>query len=253
MRRRDFLRSATLAGAAGLAAMRPCRAAAEPPPETTKLRIHQGPNICTAPQVVADALLRAEGFTGLEYIRGSGGTAGLASGEIHIAVTGAAGLVRRVDEGQPLVILAGSHVGCYELFATGRVRALRDLKGKTIAVDGIRTERHLVVSMVLALMGMDPKRDVTWVEHPPAKSIDLLAEGKIDAVLAFPPEPQELRARGIGHVILNTTRDRPWSQYFCCIVASNREFVRKHPIAAKRALRAILKAGDLCAVEPERS
>ena len=252
MRRRDFLRNATLAGAAGLAAMRPSRAAAEPPPETTKLRINQSINICTAPQVVAEALLRAEGFTDLEYVR-AGGPAGLASGESHIAVTGAAGLVRRVDEGQPLVILAGSHVGCYELFATGRIRALRDLKGKTIAVDGIRTERHLVVSIVLAHMGMDPKRDVTWVEHPPAKSIELLAEGKVDAVLAFPPEPQELRARGIGHVILNTTRDRPWSQYFCCIVASNREFVRKHPIATKRALRAILKAGDLCAVEPERT
>ena len=124
MRRRDFLRNATLAGAAGLAAVRPCRAAAEPPPETTKLRIHQGNNICAAPQVVAEALLRAEGFTDLEYIRGRGrgGPAGLIAGDIHMAVTGAAALVRRVDEGQPLVILAGSHVGCYELFATGYFR-----------------------------------------------------------------------------------------------------------------------------------
>ena len=47
--------------------------------------------------------------------------------------------------------------------------------------------------------------------------------------------------------------DRPWSQYFCCMVASSREFVRKHPVATKRALRAILKATDICALEPDRA
>jgi NitT/TauT family transport system substrate-binding protein len=46
--------------------------------------------------------------------------------------------------------------------------------------------------------------------------------------------------------------DRPWSQYFCCMTIGNREFVRQHPVATKRALRAILKATDLCALNPER-
>ena len=81
----------------------------------------------------------------------------------------------------------------------------------------------------------------------------LLAEGKIDAYLGFPPEPQELRARKIGHVVVNSGRDRPWSQYFCCVVGGNREFVKKHPVATKRAVRAILKAASLCALEPERA
>jgi len=63
---------------------------------------------------------------------------------------------------------------------------------------------------------------------------------------------QELRAKQIGHVVVSSTVDRPWSQYFCCMVAGHREFVRKHPVATKRAVRAILKATDLCAREPER-
>jgi NitT/TauT family transport system substrate-binding protein len=54
-------------------------------------------------------------------------------------------------------------------------------------------------------------------------------------------------------VIVNTAVDRPWSQYFCCILAGNREFVRKHPVATKRVTRAILKAADLCAAEPARA
>ena len=37
------------------------------------------------------------------------------------------------------------------------------------------------------------------------------------------------------------------------MVTGNREFVRKHPVATKRALRAILKATQVCALEPERT
>ena len=34
------------------------------------------------------------------------------------------------------------------------------------------------------------------------------------------------------------------------MLAGNREFVRNNPVAAKRALRAILKAADFCASDP---
>jgi NitT/TauT family transport system substrate-binding protein len=34
------------------------------------------------------------------------------------------------------------------------------------------------------------------------------------------------------------------------MLGGNREFVRRHPVATKRAMRAILKAADLCAAEP---
>ena len=64
---------------------------------------------------------------------------------------------------------------------------------------------------------------------------------------------QEMRARGLGRVVVDTTKDRPWSQYFCCMMVGNREFVRKHPVATKRAMRAILKSTDLCALEPDRA
>jgi len=62
-----------------------------------------------------------------------------------------------------------------------------------------------------------------------------------------------MRARRIGHVIVNTAVDRPWSQYFCCLLEAYRENVRKNPVATKRALRAILKRRDVCATEPERA
>src|SRR5205823_6983422 len=97
------------------------------------------------------------------------------------------------------------------------------------------------------------QKDIHWVTYPTAESAQILTEGKVDALVGFPPVPQELRAKKIGHVIVNSAVDRPWSQYFCCIAAGNREFVHKHPVATKRALRAILKATDVCAFEPERA
>jgi NitT/TauT family transport system substrate-binding protein len=36
------------------------------------------------------------------------------------------------------------------------------------------------------------------------------------------------------------------------VVAANRQFVAQHPVATKRALRAFVKAADMCAREPER-
>jgi len=83
--------------------------------------------------------------------------------------------------------------------------------------------------------------------------MDLFTSGKVDAFLGFPPDPQELRAQHIGRVIVNSAVDRPWSQYFCCMLAGNRAFVRKYPVATKAVLRAIVKAADLCATEPARA
>ena len=53
--------------------------------------------------------------------------------------------------------------------------------------------------------------------EPDSSVMELFAGGTVDAFLGFPPEPQELRARKIGRVILATAVDAPWSQYFCCI------------------------------------
>ena len=82
----------------------------------------------------------------------------------------------------------------------------------------------------------------------------LFLEGKTDAFISFAPQPQEMRAKGIkAKVIVDTAEDKPWSQYFCCMISTNREFMNRNPIATKRALRAMLKAADLCAQEPERA
>jgi NitT/TauT family transport system substrate-binding protein len=254
--RRRLLVGLTLAGMAGLLGMRPRPVTAEPPPETTRLRLVWNVGaICVAPEYMAEALLQAEGFTEVQYVKKENLLAkqtALAGGEVDLTLHFSVPFLLQLEAGDPLVLLAGVHVGCFELFGTERVRAIRDLKGKTVAVNGLGAPDHMFLASMAAYVGLDPRQDITWVAYPPVEAVRLLTEGKIDAFLAFPPFAQELRAQRIGHVVVSSTVDRPWSQYFCCMVAGHREFVRQHPVATKRAVRAILKATNICALEPER-
>jgi NitT/TauT family transport system substrate-binding protein len=236
-----------LAGAAGLLHAPPSRAA-EGALETTTVRIAKIGAICLAPQYVSEELLRAEGFTDIRYVE-TGNLIGpaIGRGEADFSTAFAIDPIQAIDAGAPIVVLAGVHVGCYELFAKPDIRRITELKGKSVAADS-----PLLLQLMAAQVGLDPANDIHWVTgtDPSFNPLELFAEGKIDAFLGFPPNPQELRARHIGHVIVSTAVDRPWSQYFCCMLMGTRQYVRNHPVATKRAMRAILKAADLCATDP---
>lgn len=250
--RRRFVRATAAAGALGFA---PSLRAAEPPPETTRVRLVRDPSVCLAPLVVAEELLHQEGFRDVSYVaigEAQASASLLGSGAADFGMDAVPVLIMGLEAGERMTILAGVHVGCYELFAVPRIRTMRDMKGATIAITQERDDRHAFVASMLTHVGLNPRRDVKWVTQSGEGAMRSLAEGKIDAFLGFPPEPQELRARKIGHSLLNILTDRPWSQYFCCMLTGNREFVRKHPIATRRAMRAILKANAICAAEPQR-
>src|SRR5439155_4084400 len=187
--------------------------AGEGAPEITSVRIQKSPSICNAPRYVAQELLRAEGFTDIRYVS-------VPSGPVTV---------------------------------NEDVHSIADLRGKAIGVDALGSPQHMFLAPIAAHVGIDPSKDINWVVSPSVKPMQLFSDGKLDGFLGLPPEPQELHARRVGHVIVDSTVDRPWSQYFCCMLAGHREFVRKYPIATKRVTRAILKASDLGATEPARA
>lgn len=253
--RREFIRQAGIFGAAGTLGPVSSALASEPPPETKRIRLMQIGGICVAPQYVAETILPSEGFSDVQYVKETGPGQiypRLAAGDVDISMAFLAPFVVQVEKNAPIVMLAGVHPGCYELFTTGGIKGITELKGKKISVPEVGGAHQLFISTILSHVGLDPQRDVQWViQKTAAESIRALAEGNVDALVGFPPVPQELRAKKIGQVILNSTADKPWSQYFCCVIAGNRDFVKKNPIATKRAIRAILKGNHVCANEPE--
>ena len=251
--RRRFLGGLTVAGMGGFLSLTPRRVAAEPPPETTRLRVKKDPALCEVPLAVAEELLQGEGFAEVQYVRVpvTAMFDKLAAGEIDLGLQAIPHAMRRLEAGDPLVFLAGVHVGCFELFGHTHVRAIRDLKGKVVVVPTLGGNAHTLIASMAAYVGLDPQQDITWVAQSGRETMQFFIDGRADAFMGFPPQPQELRARQIGQVVVSTTTDRPWSQYFCCLLMANRAFVRHHPAATKRAVRAFLKASEVCALEPE--
>jgi NitT/TauT family transport system substrate-binding protein len=252
--RRDFLASASLAMAAGLLSPRGSLAAASPP-ETTMVRLPRFfPAACEIPEYVADELLRAEGFTDVRFVEGESGvdsSVWLARGELDFDWNYAATHIASIEAGVPITVLAGIHSGCLELAGKDSVHNIAELRGKRVGVYTSSSAPHVMVTLMAAYIGPDPTRDIEWVTNYDTTSLQLFVDGKIDAFLAIPPEPQYLRDRGIGRTILATAVDAPWSQYYCCMLAGSGEYVRTYPVTTKRVLRALLKAVDLCVSEPQ--
>jgi NitT/TauT family transport system substrate-binding protein len=227
--RRHFLASLSAAGAASVLGARRSLAG-DGPPEVTTIRLAKIPGICIAPQYAVEDLLRTEGFTEVRYVADEAGrhAESMARGELDFSLNFAAPLVLSIDAGDPVTVVAGVHSGCFELFAHQSIRSVLELKGKSVGVQGLGSIPHVFLAVMATYVGLDPVNDVKWISSPSVRPKELFAAGQIDAFLGFPPEPQELRARNIGHVILNSAVDRPWSQYFCCLLSGNRDFIQEH-------------------------
>jgi NitT/TauT family transport system substrate-binding protein len=246
-----------LAGTAALIGLKPEISAAEPPPETTTLRLRVWRPSCWAPFHVAEPLLREEGFTDVQYVMGPGPKYPemLKDGLVDLSPEFAGlNLYNMERHNPPIKILSGLHVGCYALVGSKRINSVTDLKGKTVWTGSVKNNGpHIFFSVIVSYVGLDPRKDINYVWVKKDEAMRLFREGKIDAFMSFPPGPQELMDKGIGRLLVDTNVDRPWSQYFCCMISGHRDFVEKNPIATKRALRAILKANDICARDPEHA
>lgn len=245
-----------LAAGVGGAMLKPGGAEADAPLETTTIRLirdRQFPVLCYAPQYVAEQFLKMEGFEDIQYVSlgddGSYANA-LIDGTADLSAALGVDWVMPIARGEPITVLSGMHAGCVEIFANDNVDTVQDLKGKRIAVHGLGSPERYLLSSILAYIGYKDE-DVEWVFAHPNDWMGLLTSGKIDAMATFPPLNYIMHDQEIGHVILNTTTDNPWRHYFCCMVAANSDFVKQSPVAAKRVLRAILKANQLCSETPE--
>jgi NitT/TauT family transport system substrate-binding protein len=251
--RRSFLAGLSATGVAGILGGSGAFAA-EGELETTSIVFVNAPGLCIAPQYIAEELLRAAGFTDLRYLEslpGLDATRKLADGKVDFCLDFQTGYILPLDEGAPIKVLSGVHVGCYELFAQDGIQSIVDLKGRRVGIgQGYGSDPHVFASVMATYVGLDPKRDIAWFPSS-VEPYKLFVEGKIDAFVAFPPEGQRLRTEKVGHVLVNSLIDRPWSQYFCCMLATRAEFAEAYPVATKRVLRAILKAADICAADPE--
>ncbi|WP_331371295.1 ABC transporter substrate-binding protein [Sinorhizobium chiapasense] len=251
--RRTFLAGVTAAVSAELLKVRPSSAAAEQAPETTTVRLGRftdGP-YCWAALFLAGELMRADGITDVRYVPGDttvDNTEWLTSAVTDFDFNMPSMHIRSIESGAPIKMLTGVHTGCWELRGNDRVNSVADLRGKRVGIWAFNDHPHVFLSLMINYVGLDPVREIEWVLG--ASPMQDFIEGKVDAFLAGTTEFPKIRAERIGHTIADNGVDRPWSQYYCCMVAGRTDYINRYPAATKRILRAILKSVDFCASDP---
>ena len=152
------------------------------------------------PQYVVDELLATEGVTQVDYIVSNSGpllSEAIASGQIDFAMHFSGPLVLLLDRGRKVTMLAGVHVGCFELFAKDGIRTVADLKGRWVGISALESSPHVFVSAMAALVGLDPAKDINWVTSAEPKPIELFLDGKVDAFLGFRPSRSNCGRRAL--------------------------------------------------------
>ena len=175
--------------------------------------------------------------------------------DVDFGMSMAPSIIFHQDAGLPIMALAGVHPGCFELFAQPPIRTISDLKGKTVDVpDGLGSSAHLYMAIMAKHVGLDLEKDINWVTNPIPDAMEIFAQGKIDAYPCF-----SARKRGAATLARcrqgdsqHAPRIKPWSHYYLLYARGQRRLCPELSGATKRVLRAILKAADLCAAEPER-
>jgi len=256
LNRREFMKKTALTGAAAYLGIGSDYgiAAVEPPPETTTVRFQQLKSPCWVPQLVAEPLLREEGFNDIQYIKHKKigqGEEDILAGRVDFTADFTALSLMKFAPGAPIDFISGFHIGCYSLIGSDRIKSVLDLKGKKVwawgNLDHIAT---VFFKALVAYVGLDPVKDIQYVKASEDEAIELFKRGEIDAFMSWPPGPQQLRAEGIGHTLVDTNVDRPWSQYYCCMILGRRDFIRNNPIATRKVIRSILRANDLVSQDP---
>ena len=123
LNRREFIKKTALTGAAAYLGIGSdySIAAVEPPPETTTIRFQELRSACWVPQLVAEPLLRKEGFKDIQYSKHEKpfeGKNDIIAGNIDFTADFTGTSIRATVPGGPLVYIAGLHAGCYSLIAS---------------------------------------------------------------------------------------------------------------------------------------
>ena len=154
-----------------------------------KIRLVHTPAICLSPQYIAEKFLHMEGFTDVVYMQSGDVLAAsiVAAGKADFTQDGICSSLPLLDMGSPVMVLSGVNAGCYELFAHDYVKAVSDLRGKRIAIPGIGSNAHMLTASMLAYVGIDPTKHVSWVTGSKYDDSAPFIDRKADAIVAFAP------------------------------------------------------------------
>lgn len=184
---------------------------------------------------------RAEGIDLQIPVMASGpAISALVSGQVDFATGGTA--IRAAMQGAPLkTVLFYFKTLIFEMVAAPDVKTLADLKGRRVGNNGAGSTTELVARTLLRNAGLDPAKDVTFVNAPAGQEVQTLVAGAIDAIVMNVDQGALAEAQGF-HVLVSAQevgRQSPSPQGGWAVTNAA---LQNKPDLVKRWLRATIKS-----------
>ncbi len=140
----------------------------------------------------------------------------------------------------------------YMALDSSPIKTIKDLKGKTIGINGARSSAEIWARLALTKNGLDPARDVKWVAIPFPSQGEAVRSGQLD-VGAFPqPFAAFEEKRGGMHTVFTSTDGTGHEEDLMLLLASEK-MVKEHPDVLRAFLADLVKAAHFYAKEPRKS
>lgn len=254
--RRSFLQKTGLlfAGAAVAPAF-PLWAAEDGQLTTVKLAWGQTA-VCQAPISVAlkQGFFKKYGLN-VEPVNFSGPTDALlqaiATGHADGGIGMALRWLKPLEQGFDVDLTVGTHGGCMRLLApaSANIRSVKDLVGKSVAVTDQASPIRNFFAIQLAKLGIDPDKQVNWVQYPADLFGEALRKGEVQALATDDPQGWLIKQHD-GLVEVDNNLNGEYRNLTCCVLGLRGSLVRDNPKVARAITQAIVDAQQWTADHP---
>ena len=161
--------------------------------------------------------------------------------------------VKPLEQGLDVKLFVGSHGGCTRLLASksSGIEKLEDLKGRKIASYDVASPPKHSFQVALAKAGLDPERDVEWLNVP----FDLVGEGvgrgEADALAHLDPWAYAHKKKFDLHEVYNT-QSGVFDGAVCCVLGVNANFLEANRDAVRRLAEANIELHEFAAANPDK-
>lgn len=160
--------------------------------------------------------------------------------------------LKPLEQGFDVSLTVGTHGGCMRLLAPheAKINSLTDLRGKKIAVTDQASPVRNFFAIRLADSGLDPDKDVEWIQYPQDLFGEALKKGEVQALAGDDPNLFLIRER--DHLKeVSTNLDDVYGASTCCVLGLRGSLVRDQPDVAAALTRAIVEAQAWTAANPD--
>ncbi|WP_027367872.1 ABC transporter substrate-binding protein [Desulfocurvibacter africanus] len=130
------------------------------------------------------------------------------------------------------------------------LRSMGDLAGRTVAVNALANINDLAVKALLAEQGLDYSR-VRLVEVPFPQMEAALASGSVQAALLTEPFITAALRKGTAEILVRTPHGVFGKRFLVATWFSRRAWIKAEPAKAEAFRKAVLRASDYIAANPE--